>query len=146
MVCPYCKHSDTQVLDSRDGPDGVRRRRECLKCKNRFTTYERTEVPQVIVIKKNGDKERFDQEKVRKGVKISCKNRPVTSAQIDNLVNEVTQRVIFSGKEEIDSKDIGTFVQTSLQELDPIAYLRFTSVYQAFANLNQFEQEINNIH
>lgn len=146
MVCPKCGHRETQVLDSRDSQECIRRRRGCLNCLFRFTTYERVEVPLVLVVKKNGDKERFNLEKIQRGVLIACKNRPITSAEIEALVEEVSHRVYFSGREEISSKEIGMNVQELLYELDQIAYLRFTSVYQSFANLKQFEQEIHNIH
>lgn len=146
MVCPKCGHRETQVTDSRDGPGSIRRRRECLNCRYRFTTHEKVETPVVLVLKKNGDQERFDPEKIRRGVQISCKNRPVTSAQIDSLVEEVVSRIYFIGKEEISSKEIGGQVQELLYELDQVAYLRFISVYRAFTNLKQFEQEIHNIH
>ena len=144
MICPRCRERDTQVTDSRDGPDSIRRRRECLSCKYRFTTYERTEAPQVTVIKKDGDRQRFDPEKIRAGVRISCKNRPVTSSQIDSLVDEVSEKACC--KEEITSQDIGQLVQDRLQELDPVAYLRFTSVYQSFADVKEFEKEIQHIN
>ena len=146
MVCPKCREADSQVIDSRDGPDSIRRRRECLCCHFRYTTHEKIENPPVIVVKKTGDRQRFDLEKIRKGVATSCKNRPVTSAMIDNLVNEVAQKVYISGREEISSQEVGTYVKQSLQGVDPIAYLRFTSVYQAFADIQQFEQEIHNIN
>lgn len=146
MVCPKCGHRETQVTDSRDGPESIRRRRECLNCRYRFTTHEKVETPVVLVLKKNGDQERFDPEKIRRGVHISCKNRPVTSAQVDSLVEEVASRIYFTGKEEISSKEIGGQVQELLYELDQVAYLRFISVYRAFTNLKQFEQEIHNIH
>jgi len=146
MVCPQCQNADTQVTDSRDGPECIRRRRECLNCKCRFTTYERLELPSILILKKSGDKEKFDSEKIRRGVKISCKNRPVTSAMIDDLVSTVAKRVYFNGKEELSSSEVGRYVQEELQRLDPIAYLRFTSVYRSFADIGQFEQEIQNIH
>ena len=146
MICSKCKHSETQVIDSRDCPDGVRRRRECLQCKHRFTTYERTEFPVVIITKKSGDQERFDPEKIRKGVQLSCKNRPVTSIQIDALTQEVEQRVYLTGKEEVSSREIGVLVQELLHELDEVAYVRFTSVYQAFTSVREFTEEIHNIN
>jgi transcriptional repressor NrdR len=98
----------------------------------------------VLVIKKSGDKEKFDPEKIKRGVRTSCKNRPITSAQIDDLVNEVAKRVYFSGQEEITSEEVGHLVQEELRKIDPVAYLRFTSVYQAFVDLEQFEQVIQN--
>ena len=146
MTCPQCKHTETQVIDSRDCPDGVRRRRACLECHCRFTTYERMEIPLVVVIKKNNDRERFDPDKIKKGVRLSCKNRPITTAHIERLVEEVTQRVYLLGKDEITSKEVGGIVQEFLQKLDEVAYMRFTSVHQAFASVGEFEREIHNIH
>lgn len=145
MECPACHHGDTQVLDSRDGPACVRRRRECLACKQRFTTYERVETPSLVVLKKNGDRQHFDPEKIRRGVQVACKSRPVTTAQIDDLVRGAEQQVAALKREEIASSEIGAIVKELLQEIDPVACLRFTSVYQAFADLRQFEQEIHNL-
>src|ERR1044072_6647263 len=104
MICPKCKHTETQVIDSRDTVEGCRRRRTCLKCKYRFTTYERVETSNVAIVKKDGNQEKFNPEKVRLGVMIACKNRPVSSLEVDELVNEVEQRVHLSGKEEITSQ------------------------------------------
>lgn len=142
MLCPKCKHRETQVVDSRDTHEGVRRRRECLACKYRFTTYERTEAPHVVVIKKNGEQERFNPEKIRRGVSISCKNRPISALQIDSLVAAVEQRVYQTGKDEINSSTIGDFVRDVLKEIDEIAYIRFASVYEAFSQIEQFNQVI----
>ena len=143
MICRMCKQGETQVIDSRDCPDGVRRRRECLGCKHRFTTYERSEQPQLIVIKKGGDRQRFDPEKVRRGIALACKNRPVSSAQIASLTEEVEQRVYLLGKEELTSHEVGEIVQHMLHELDEVAYVRFSSVYQAFASLQEFAEAAN---
>lgn len=146
MVCPKCKTGESQVLDSRDGPDSVRRRRECLSCKYRFTTHERVEIPVVIVKKKNGDKEKFEPEKIRRGIRTSCKNRPVTTAQIDDLVSQASEQIYHSGKEEVSSAEIGHIVQELLKNTDQVAYLRFTSVYQSFPDLKAFEKAIHSIH
>ena len=145
MLCPKCKCRETQVVDSREAHDGVRRRRECLECKERFTTYERIESPQVVVIKKSGSRERFNPEKIRQGVQISCKNRPVSALQIDEIVNEVEQRVYQTGIDEIQSSTIGDFVRDALRQIDEIAYVRFVSVYQAFTNIEQFSQTIDRL-
>ena len=145
MNCPKCKHGESQVVDSRDIQDGVRRRRECLSCHFRYTTYERTENPTVLVLKKDGSKQRFSADKVRRGVETACKNRPVTCLQIDAVVSEVEYRVYFSGKEEISSHEIGEFVRELLKELDDIAYIRFVSVYQAFSNIDQFTNTISTL-
>ena len=145
MFCPKCKSADTQVVDSRDAHEGVRRRRLCATCKFRFTTYERVELPIIAVIKKDGNKERFNPEKIRRGVSISCKNRPVSSLQIDEIVSEVAQQVYFSGKEEIYSKEVGDYVREQLQKVDEVAYIRFVSVYQAFTNIDQFTSTIKTL-
>lgn len=146
MTCPKCKHTETQVIDSRDCPDGVRRRRACLECRYRYTTYERMETPVVLVTKKSGDRQRFDPDKIQRGLILACKNRPIATAQIELLVEEVAQRVYLLGKEEISSREIGTIVQDLLQKLDEVAYMRFASVHQAFASIREFEREIHNIH
>lgn len=145
MLCPKCKHRETQVVDSREVHDGVRRRRECLNCKYRFTTYERVEAPQVVVVKKNGSRERFNPEKIRSGVQIACKNRPVTPLQIDQIVSEVSERVYQTGKDELASQEIGDFVRNLLRQTDEIAYIRFVSVYQAFNSVEQFSQTIDKL-
>lgn len=143
MICPKCKHSESQVVDSRDCPEGVRRRRECLQCKHRFTTYERTENPHVTVLKKNGNQERFQPEKIRRSIVIACKNRPVSTVQIDGIVEEVEQRIYFSGDERVSSATIGEYVRELLQKTDQIAYIRFVSVYQSFSNVDQFSEAID---
>jgi transcriptional repressor NrdR len=145
MFCPKCSGRDTQVVDSREVQDGVRRRRECLTCKFRFTTYERIEAPQVVVVKKNGSRERFNPEKVRKGMQTCCKNRPVTPLQIDHMVNEVAERVYQTGKDELTSLQVGDFVRDELRKVDEVAYVRFVSVYQAFNSIDQFSQAIDKL-
>ena len=145
MICPKCKHTETQVIDSRDTVEGVRRRRTCLKCKYRFTTYERVETSNVAIVKKDGNREKFNPEKVRLGVMIACKNRPVSSLEVDELVNEVEQRVHLSGKEEITSQEVGDHVRELLKKLDEVAYVRFVSVYQAFSDIKQFTKTIDTL-
>ncbi len=145
MICPKCKHTESQVVDSRDAQEGVRRRRECLGCRFRYTTYERIENPTIVVTKKDGSKERFNSEKVRKGVATACKNRPVSDIQIDDVVSEVEHLVYFSGREEITSHEIGDYVRACLQKLDEVAYVRFVSVYQAFSDIDEFTKTINTL-
>lgn len=145
MLCPKCKSCETQVIDSRDSSEGIRRRRACQSCKYRFTTYERVEIVNITVVKKDGNRERFSPEKIRQGVVIACKNRPVSSVQIDTLVSDVEQQVYLSGKEEVRSQEIGDLVRAKLKELDEVAYVRFVSVYQAFSDLKQFTNTINTI-
>lgn len=146
MNCPKCRSGESQVLDSREGDECIRRRRECLDCHHRFTTYERVEPPLILVTKKNKDRERFDPDKIRRGVRTACKNRPITTAQIDMLVDGVAQDIYDLSQDEITIEQIGHAVQRALHNLDHIAYLRFTSVYQSFADIAQFEQAIHNIH
>jgi transcriptional repressor NrdR len=145
MLCPKCLGRETQVVDSREVPDGVRRRRECLACKYRFTTYERVEPPHVVIVKKNGNREKFNPEKIRRGVVTACKNRPVTALQIDQIVNDVEQRVYQTGKDELPSSLVGDFVRDALRQTDEIAYVRFVSVYQAFNTIEQFSQTIDKL-
>jgi transcriptional repressor NrdR len=146
MLCTHCKHTETQVIDSRDTGDGVRRRRECLACKSRFTTYERSEAPTVLVEKKSGEPERFATDKLRRGIALACKNRPVSPAQIDSLVEDVEQRVFQLGRERVSSREIGSFVQAALQSVDPVAYIRFASVYQEFSRPQEFEEAVHTIN
>jgi transcriptional repressor NrdR len=146
MICPKCKNSESQVIDSREVQDGIRRRRECQGCKARYTTYERIEIPTVTVLKKDGTKERFTIEKIRRGIRVACKNRPVSPIQIDEAVNEVEQKVYMTGKDEICSTDIGNFVGESLQRVDRIAYVRFISVYQSFSDVAEFTKAINTLN
>lgn len=145
MQCPKCKHLESQVVDSRETQDGIRRRRACLRCKNRFTTYERIDLPTIFVLKKDGSRQRFNPEKVRRGVTTACKNRSVTLDQIDDIVNEVEQRVCLSGRDDICSHDVGEIVRELLQKLDPVAYVRFVSVYEDFKDVKDFAKTIKTL-
>ena len=145
MLCPKCKHTETQVIDTRDSSEGIRRRRECLACKQRFTTYERGEPITVSVLKKDGNRERFHADKIRKGVSIACKNRPVCPEDIDQLVEEVEQAVSFSGQESITSQEIGKLVEEKLRQLDEVSFVRFVSVYQSFTDIEQFSDAIKSL-
>ena len=144
-MCPKCKNAETQVVDTRDSSDGIRRRRECLSCKQRFTTYERGEPLTVTVVKKDGNRERFNPDKIRKGVSIACKNRPVCPEDIDELVEHVEHAVSFAGLESITSQEIGKLVEKRLRELDEVAFLRFVSVYQSFTDVEQFSDVIKSL-
>lgn len=145
MLCPKCKECSTQVIDTRDSSDGIRRRRECLSCKYRFTTYERSEPLQVTVIKKDGNRERFLPDKIRRGIQIACKNRPVSEGEIDRLVEQVEHAVTFAGQESIHSREIGKIVENLLKEVDEIAYVRFVSVCESFTDVNQFSSTIKSL-
>lgn len=145
MNCPNCQHEDISVLEKRDIEGGVRRRRVCKNCDHRFTTYERPEVPQLIVVKKDGQREQYDENKVRLGMEMACKNRPIHPAQISKAVIEVTQTLRAGENETVSSNQIGDIVLNKLQYLDSIAYLRFVSVHHSFPDLESFKKEINRL-
>ncbi|MBU2638422.1 MAG: transcriptional regulator NrdR [Nanoarchaeota archaeon] len=147
MKCPYCKHEDTKVTDSRDNPDEaiVRRRRECPKCQKRFTTYERVETANILVIKKDQKREQFDREKLKKGLLKACEKRPIPLEKIDAAVSEIEFKIANSGETEVSSKKIGELVMSSLKKLDKVAYIRFASVYREFADIETFQGELNKL-
>jgi len=145
MHCPFCAHTDTSVLESRATQDGssLRRRRECPKCRNRFTTYERVEGQILYCIKKDGRREPFDREKLRNGILKAIHKRPVSIEQVDQIVQEIEKDLIKSKISEIDTKKIGKAVLSRLKKLDQVAWLRFASVYLEFADLSDFESAIH---
>ncbi|RMD58262.1 transcriptional repressor NrdR [Candidatus Woesearchaeota archaeon] len=147
MKCPYCQKENTKVVDSRVTPDScsIRRRRECASCSKRFTTYERIEMADIIVVKKDGRRESFSREKVLKGVMRACEKRPVKREKIEKVVNDIEATLRDMGKEEIKSRKIGTLVMESLAELDEVAYVRFASVYKKFRHANQFVEAIKTL-
>ncbi len=144
MRCPACASLDDKVIDSRTADDGAatRRRRECLACGTRFTTYERLEEVPLFVLKRSGDRVPFDRAKVTAGVRAAAKNRPLTATAIDALVAAVEDSIRLAGRSEITSQAIGLSVLERLRELDEVAYLRFASVYKGFAELADFEREV----
>lgn len=147
MRCPFCAHLDTNVLESRTSENGdvFRRRRECSKCKKRFTTYERVEKPSLFVIKKDGRREPFSREKLSAGILKACQKRPVGIDQIGALVEEIERELLKKEKVEIPSRVIGNLVMRKLKKLDKVAYVRFASVYREFADLKDFEKEVKNL-
>ena len=146
MECPYCHNIETKVTDSRDtGALSIRRRRECLKCGKRFTTYEHIEMQPIYVIKKDGRREKFERQKIRHGIEKACEKRPVSHEEIEELIEKIEERTRRSGKEEIESKQIGEYVMEALKETDHVAYIRFASVYRSFADISSFEEEIKNL-
>jgi transcriptional repressor NrdR len=146
MECPYCHNIETKVTDSRDtGALSIRRRRECLKCGKRFTTYEYIEMQPIYVIKKDGRREKFERQKIRHGIEKACEKRPVRHEKIEELIEKIEERIRRSGKEEIESKQIGEYVMEALKETDHVAYIRFASVYRSFADISSFEEEIKNL-
>lgn len=146
MKCPFCGFEETKVIDSREVPDSIatRRRRECLKCGRRFTTYEKIE-EDLVVIKKSGEKEPFMREKVKNGILKACNKRPVTEEQIDALVDNIEMEIRNNNTTEIKSVDIGELVIKKLKELDEVAYLRFVSVFKEFTDPHSFEKEIKQL-
>lgn len=147
MQCPYCHHDDTSVLESRITAEGgaMRRRRECVKCSKRFTTYERAEGVDIRVVKKTGKIEDFDREKLKRGVMKATWKRPVTMEQIEAMVDEVERVLRRKTSTEVRSWEIGNLVINRLKKIDPLAYLLFASVYREFENLSDFEQEIKKL-
>lgn len=143
MRCPNCGFSESKVIDSRPTDNGsIRRRRECLSCKKRFTTYEIIDIVPVFVIKKNGSKEMFDRNKVLTGLIKSCYKRPVTSEQLNMLVSEIESELQNSLKSEISSTDLGVMVMERLRQLDEVSYVRFASVYREFKDVETFMNEL----
>ena len=141
MKCPYCVSADFKTLETRDSPDNTtRRRKECISCGKRFTTYEYVETVELMVRKKDGKLERFDVNKIIRGLQKACEKRPVTMNQINELAGIVRQAIMQKGKDEITSKQIGDLVMKYLKELDHIAYIRFASVYKKFEEPEDFRR------
>ena len=147
MKCPYCSSDNTRVIDSRPADDNnaIRRRRLCDDCGKRFTTYEKVETIPLIVIKKDNNREQYDRSKVEAGILRACNKRPVSAGQISQLVNMVEVDIFNREEKEISSSEIGEIVMNRLQELDPVAYVRFASVYREFKDVNTFMDEIKKI-
>lgn len=147
MKCPYCSYYDTSVLDSRDSEDlgSIRRRRECLKCDKRFTTYERVDMVNMFVLKKDGRREQFDRKKLMTGMLKATEKRPVTMDQIEKAVDEIERELRRRESIEIPSAEMGEVVMNKLKSLDEVAYIRFASVYRSFDNLETFEKEVKSL-
>ena len=144
MKCSRCHKEDTKVIESRDVTDGeaIRRRRECTNCQHRFTTYERLERPQVVVVKNNGTRELFDREKLLSGLYRACEKTPVSSLQLQRLVADIEQQLQACGDQEIATTRIGEMVMERLASLNEVAYVRFASVYRRFKDIAGFEREL----
>ncbi len=144
MNCPICNQSDTKVLDSRTNSSGnaVRRRRECNGCGHRFTTYERAEQPVMYIIKKDGRREKFNRDKLARGIAKACEKRPISANSIETIVEEIEDGISNMIKREIKSELLGRFILDKLKKLDPVAYLRFASVYLDFKDVNSFKEEV----
>lgn len=144
MRCPYCKADNDRVIDSRASADGfaIRRRRACLDCHRRYTTYERVEAAPLRVVKKNGDRVAFDRAKIRAGLEKACEKRSVTSEQIDEIVARVERQCMEAFDKEVPSKVIGNLIMQELRMRDQVAYVRFASVYREFKDVSQFLEEL----
>ena len=147
MHCPFCDHEKDRVVDSREAKEGnvLRRRRECLGCKRRFTTYERIEDIPLIVVKKAGVRERFDRSKLRFGLLKACEKRPIPAEDLENIVEPLEQRFLESPERELTSREIDEYLMECLNETAKVAYLRFASVYHEFEDLREFMTKINQI-
>ena len=144
MKCPYCNEADTKVIDSRPAEDNssIRRRRQCERCGKRFTTYEKLETMPLMVIKKDNSREAYDCSKIEAGIIQSCHKRPVSTQQINSVIDEIENRVFNMEEKEVPTSVIGELVMDKLKELDEVAYVRFASVYREFKDLNTFMEEL----
>ncbi len=147
MKCPYCGEQDSKVVDSRHSEDGssIRRRRECLLCGKRFTTYEIVESLPIVVVKRDGSRQSFDRNKILNGMLCACEKRPVSLAAMEGVVDDIEQYIQNSLEREVRSEEIGELVMDKLKQMDEVAYVRFASVYRSFTDVNSFMQELNKI-
>jgi len=146
MRCPYCQHHDSKVLDtSHDSHGGIRRRRECFKCGQRFSTYERPILATPLIVKQDGTREEFDREKLARGIRISCVKRPVSAADIERLIGQVEAQLQKMGKAELSSRVVGDLVINGLKEMDQIAYIRYAIVYLGLDDLQSIRTEIDHL-
>lgn len=147
MKCPHCQHTSSKVIESRDVAAGesTRRRRECLECQSRYTTYERIERPSINVVKKDQTRQLFDRQKLVAGLERACEKTPMTSEQFEELVARIEQRIYDRNENEILSDDIGRIAMEELADCNQVAYVRFASVYRNFTDLESFEQELSTI-
>lgn len=144
MKCPFCHHEETQVLDTRvsEEADSIRRRRRCMHCDKRFTTYERVELTMPTVVKKNGSRSEFDVNKLRASLKLALRKRPISSESVDAAVQRIQEKLLSSGAREVVSSHVGELVMRELKRLDKIAYIRFASVYKNFEDITEFQNAI----
>jgi len=145
LTCPSCRKSETRVVDSRDDENVVRRRRECLSCKHRFTTYERMEAPRLFVVKKDGRREQYNRDKILSGLRRACEKRPVSDAQMEDLVAGLEREMFARGESEVQSSLVGEKLMEALKVLDPVAYIRFASVYRSFRDVESFQAELSDL-
>ncbi len=145
MKCPYCGYQDDKVLESRTSRDGevIKRRRECLDCGRRYTTYEQVEETRLMVIKKDGSRVAFDRDKILKGMLVACHKRPVSIEELESIADEIEKFVYDSGRREIETEELGELVMEALRRVDQVAYVRFASVYRQFEDVGQFKEIVN---
>ena len=148
MKCPYCGFSESKVIDSRPTDEGerIRRRRECLQCQKRFTTYEVVETLPITVVKKDQSREQFDREKLLSGIRYACVKRPISIDVLEKLADDIESALQNTLDREVTSKKIGELVMAELKKIDRVAYIRFASVYRHFQDVDNFKEEIKNIH
>ena len=147
MRCPFCQHPDSDVIDTRKLNSGetIRRRRKCASCGKRFTTYERVESVSLTVVKKNGEREPYDREKLMRGVRTACYRRPVSAQQLEIFANDVEAALMALDEQEVPSSTIGDLVMARLRELDEVAYIRFASVYRAFTDIGKLREAVEEL-
>ncbi|WP_157271050.1 transcriptional regulator NrdR [Azohydromonas aeria] len=145
MRCVYCAHADTQVVETREADDAVRRRRRCQKCERRFTTYERAEITLPAVVKKDGSRVEFDRAKLRASMQLALRKRPVGTEQVEAALERIQEQLLQDGQREVPTARLGELVMRELQKLDKVAYVRFASVYRSFEDVDEFRQIIKDI-
>jgi transcriptional repressor NrdR len=147
MKCPYCAEDNTQVVDTRENEDGdtVRRRRRCLVCDKRFTTYERVELQLPLVVKKNGSRVDYDREKLKSSMMLALRKRPVTSESVENALDRIEEKLVQLAEREVNSDRVGELVMRELKKLDKVAYIRFASVYRNFEDVDEFSDAIREV-
>lgn len=146
MRCPFCNSNKIKVIDKREsGEDAIRRRRECLNCKKRWTTYEKVELLPIVVVKRDGRLESFDRNKIRTGIIRAIEKRPVSQAKVEDILNDIENEIRSRGKSEIKSREIGEIVMEKLKAVDDVAYIRFASVYRQFKAVEDFEKELKEL-
>src|SRR5712664_349283 len=147
MTCPFCAHKEDRVIDSRESKEGdlIRRRRQCLKCERRFTTYERSDEIPYMVVKKDGRREKFDRQKVLSGLLHACEKRPVAALKLEQIVDETEAYIVDSPERERSTTEVGELIMSRLKDIDTVAYIRFASVYRDFKDVREFKAELEEL-
>lgn len=146
MKCPFCNYLETKVLETRETEEDItRRRRECLKCSKRFTTYEQIELVNIMIIKKDGRREIFDRQKIIKSIQMATQKRPITETEIESIASKIESKLRISAQREVNTKKIGELIMRQLKKLDQVAYIRFASVYNDFKDIESFKKELEKL-